>query len=521
MKSKFGSLISVVLIIMFTLNIMAGCGGELASEIDDESKFVTLDIYMPFNTPDLPLDLKKVQEEVNKILREEINAEINMTGFNISEYGGKVNAAVASSVKFDLLWTDFESYYRYLDMEALYPLDNLLENYGKDVYNDMQPQLWNQVKKDGKIFGAPNIQILPRAGGFTVANEDFFKDFMSKYDFTETDMVKMPLAGVSPVYIPQATNAESWGKLDVLENYLKYLAKENLGQGGITYGFELPYFLESFCGFDSLSTGMNVPGVVRAVDGDPKVFNQFESEEFKTTINYLEKWYKSELIPADVDQSSYTIGNLDFIPERTWKPDNRTSYVQGGKTKYRYTYQISEPNYLQSYILGTMWSISATSQNPGRSMKFLNLLHKDARIHNLLKLGVEGTHYELVNEGKQAKQLPASARYNNNDTRWVLGNELIGLPLDIQSANVFETTKEINEKTPISKVIGFVFDRSNVVTEIQLCSDVCSTYLSMGYGKILAKDPNYYTKFITALNNAGMKKIINEKQNQLSEWLKK
>lgn len=45
-----------------------------------------------------------------------------------------------------------------------------------------------------------------------------------------------------------------------------------------------------------------------------------------------------------------------------------------------------------------MLAISTTSEDPARAMMFINLLHTDPYLNNLLNYGIEGKHYLKVNE---------------------------------------------------------------------------------------------------------------------------
>ena len=166
-----------------------------------------------------------------------------------------------------------------------------------------------------------------------------------------------------------------------------------------------------------------------------------------------------------------------------------------------------------------MWSVSATSANPARTLKFINLLHTDSYLHNLLKLGVEGTHYSVDTNG-QAHLESKSSRYCLEGVRWIFGDETIGITLDTQDKNVYTEVKKINDETPLSQTIGFTFDRTNVMTEIQLSSQVVTKYISnLGCGEQLTKVPTYYNDFIAELNANYCDKVIEEKQKQLDAWL--
>lgn len=69
-----------------------------------------------------------------------------------------------------------------------------------------------------------------------------------------------------------------------------------------------------------------------------------------------------------------------------------------------------------------------------------------------------------------------------------------------------------------SQAIGFIFDSSSVKSEIAALDSVLAEYrLGLENGEL---DPEeYLPKFIQALREAGIEKVIAEKQRQLDSWV--
>ena len=42
----------------------------------------------------------------------------------------------------------------------IYPLDDLLEEYGQELYNSIPEGVWEGVKIGGQIYGVPNYQLM-------------------------------------------------------------------------------------------------------------------------------------------------------------------------------------------------------------------------------------------------------------------------------------------------------------------------------------------------------------------------
>ena len=493
---------------MLFASVSCATGGEVNEDFVDNDEPYELVMYTMINSSGAPKDLSLVVAELNRQLETKLpNTTIKIIPYITSEYNAKINQKLGNAEKIDLLWCDFVTYPLFLEMEALYPLDSLIDRYAPEAKADFDERLWDQVRwTDGKIYAMMNNQILPRGLGINMRDKEYWDEFLVEVEVTQDQIIAMDLNG----------------KFDILEDYMLWLRQNKNGEGessgGLTFGMEIPYILESL-GFDTLGSPMNVPGVVRPDDnGELKVVNQYETEEFKTIITRLHQWYLDGFIPKDIGQGTYNESNLDVLPLRTYAPGDAKNITVGGRERNMYGYQFGEMHYLQSYIMGTMWAVSAYSENPARAVKFVNLMHSDPEIHNLLKLGIEGTHYNVVEVGdyEVAEQTEQAARYDLSAANWTFGNTFIGLPLSTQPADLYEQHRKINEETPLSKVIGFTFDRSSVLTDIQIVSGIIDTGLGgAGYGKMSEED---YEEFIASIKEKS-DIIIAEKQRQLDEWL--
>ena len=517
----------------FTLFGTVACGGGVNNDGNfvDNDEFYTINWYMPVSTTQPPQDLGVVQNKVNAYLKEKINANINITAYSFAEYRAELNLKTSNAEEFDLMWTDFESYQQFLEMEALYPLDNLLETYAPAVLEKYPDEFWDQTRyvKDGKIYAAMNNQILPRSFGIEVRDSDYYYEFIrSKAQTILNGATGVDANDVEAVQAYLSENFTLQAKLDLIKDYLVWLrankAGANESTGGFIWGMELLYVMEGL-GFDALGMSMAVPGVVDVKeDGTPTVINQFKTEEFKLLVNTLAQWYKDGFIPSDVQTGNYDMTTVDVGSSRTWTPKYVTTFQKGGKSRTREVMQFGNPYYIQSYINGTQWSISATSANPARTMKFINLLHTDAYLHNLLKLGIEGEHYTVNDNGQAVLNASKSSKYYLENVRWIFGDETLGITLNTQTKDLYERVTNINNNTELSPTIGFAFDRNNngILTKIQLTSEVVATYISnLGSGAMLAEDEDYYNKFIAALEEKGCNEVIAEKQAQLDAWLAK
>ena len=126
-------------------------------------------------------------------------------------------------------------------------------------------------------------------------------------------------------------------------------------------------------------SGDDVPGAVYLNDSSLKVFNQFESEQFKQYIALAKKWVdKGWFRSKDIltNDANIKVGNdVGIWFGGTWTPggEAQSSAVYGVEMINR---PISESILNNSGVLATLDAISRTSKNPERSMMFLELLNR-------------------------------------------------------------------------------------------------------------------------------------------------
>lgn len=157
------------------------------------------------------------------------------------------------------------------------------------------------------------------------------------------------------------------------------------------------------------------------------------------------------------------------------------------------------------------------------AMKFLNLTYTDEYVLNTLLYGPEGESYVRVDEhhikfpdGKKATDAPYTAHLSSG----VLGSESLQYQFeDVSWEDVRLKLKE-NKETKRSPYFGFIFDPSDVITELSAINNVKNQYIP---GLICgALDPETdIPEFIKALQDAGSQTLIEKKQEQLDEWLSK
>lgn len=475
---------------------MVACGksnvGDLQEEFEDDGQPYEIVYYMPYNDANPPMDIYTVQQKLSSVLKKKINATIKIHAYTLNEYTTKMAGIIAAGSKFDVCFTspDVNPYLTNVQREAFLPLDKLLPKYAPETWNAIPEQIWEQARVGGKIYASVNEQIFPRTYGYDARSAVNIQDFLNaKYD------------GIKPSEV-YTKNSDA---LAFLEEYMQWLKDNDRGQGGKISTINTDAIMQNYYGYDTLGTGMATPGVVQLEDNTYKVVNQFETEEYKEMLDTVYDWVDKGFI--DESASGY-----DLTPDSTWKPGYKTGNLL----------RLSESRYFTSYVIGTMNAISSTSKNPARAMKFIELLRTDEEVHNIIQFGVEDVHYikDPENPNRIAEFISGSG-YNNKNFGWGLGTEFISYLQEDQDDNLWEETKNINNTTPITKLIGFTFEVGSLKQKIADCKAVVNEYKTAFESGQFKNKTAKYNEFISRLKAAGSDEIIAEKQRQLNEFLAK
>jgi putative aldouronate transport system substrate-binding protein len=159
-------------------------------------------------------------------------------------------------------------------------------------------------------------------------------------------------------------------------------------------------------------------------------------------------------------------------------------------------------------------AISQSSQNPERAAMVYNNFFKDIDLVRMMFHGIEGEHYETIDEN--TVELIGQESYYGLYP-WEFANQFDDFLLKGQPENTWELHKELNENAVKSAILGFSYSPENVKTEVAKCSAISAEYVPMfvtGSYDIDEKLPEYIEK----IENAGADIIIADIQEQLDAW---
>ncbi|URN95067.1 MAG: ABC transporter substrate-binding protein [Candidatus Pristimantibacillus lignocellulolyticus] len=466
--------------------------GNVSAGTEDDGPVEELIVAFPIVSSDLS-GLQLAEDEMNKITESKIKVRVKFMPINAGEWLQRTNLIFSSSEKLDLTYVHGTMYSNMVAKGMLVPLDDLISEYGNGITASLEPKYLNASKLGGKIYSVPSVRDLAGSYGYTIR-----KDLVEKHNI---DMSAIKT-------------------LDDVATVLQLLKEKEPDMVPISTG-GTQSFRDVYKFYDELGDNM---GVLPNYDNDLKVVNLFETKEYEEFVNRIRDWYQSGYILSDAATNKLSL--VELI-----RSGKVASYI--GMQKPGFDAQESKSNGVEvvstelspaysttSNITVSMWGIPVHTKLPEKAMKFLNLMYEDENIVNLFTWGVEGKHYEKVQdhiikypEGQDASSV------GFNSLQWMFGNQFKAYVLENNDPDIWTKTAEFNETATPSKALGFIFDGTNVKTEYAAVSNVITEYkLPLETGSV---DPaKILPQFIEKLKAAGIDKIVAEKQKQLDEWAK-
>ncbi len=507
-KSKWTRLITLLTLMALVFSVFAGCGtaapaattaaataaATTAVATAEPLKPVELTQYICGSEQP---DIQTVVDAMNVILKDKINATLNLKLLDWGSYDQKLKVIIAAAETYDLCFTApwINNYYDNVNKGAYLPLDDLMAKYAPNATKAIPQAYWEATKVNGKIYGFLNYQVYARTDAIAIRN-----DIAAELGF-------------DPKTVKTLRDLEPLMQL-VTDKKKDLLTINILGSMGFQYWYERTFNTETIISVD-------VPGAILMNDKDAKVFNQFASPEFKEMFQIVRDWYLKGYLPKDIATITDTTaqrraGKFAIETEGTYKPGGLAEFASMmGLAPDKFTEVLLSPTYAStSGIIATMHAISKTSPNPERAMMYLEQINTNKDLYNTMCFGVKDKHYSVDAEGY------ATAIENsgwNPVTDWEYGNQFNALYRKGNEKGNWEKTIELNAGATMSPILGFAFNPEPVKTEIAQCQAVSKEYmpiLGTGSADIETKLP----EFLDKLSKAGSDKIVAEIQKQIDAW---
>lgn len=471
-------------------------GAEAPPAGEEETKeFAEVSWYMLKPVDNLK-DQAMVEDEVNNIFKEELNANLRLNFIDSASWEDRMKLMSGAGEAYDLVMTAYWTNRLDHNVQAgsFLPLDDLLQKYGQDILAKVDPRAWKAVTYDGKIMAIPAQ--MPYAAPYVYV---FKKDLVEKHNF----------------------DYRSVRNLKDLEPYLETIKQS---EPGVTPLLAV--------GSSPVIVGMYTTDVIEITKGvyyDEKsgqIVKLTEltevNENMRTVNDFYKKGYiaKDAAIKTDLSAESKS-GQYAVL-------NGAGGFTEdGSKSTAAYGYPTVETLYGNRLIdtnqmITLATAISKTSRNPERAMMLLNLIWKDAYVSNTLAYGLKDKHYTVVS-GEGTDQ-PSVVANSGAEQTYAVFHNWIG-PLWDQWDSNWNTREELaemqanNETSQASSILGFLFNPTDEIRSelAQVGAIVAEANPVLNTGSMPDFD-KYMNELDGKLANAGIDKIVAEVQKQLEAW---
>lgn len=437
--------------------------------------------------------LAKVNEKLNEYLKPILNTGVHLNIVSAGSYAQQVNLMMSSTEQVDLMLSTGALTTMLSAQGALQPLDELLTNFGQGIVDVMGQDVINACMYNGEVCAVPTNRDLARSFGFF-----YRKDYNEQYGL----------------------ELEKCKNLDDLTAAFAKLKEANpdiVAIGGNSENAMDP----AYEAWDELG---NMYGVLSNYGEKLEVVNKYATPEYKEMIELMHEWYQNGYIYSEIDTS--TTSNVDLFKTgkylgfiANWNPSSNNAHSQANGVEMGFV-ELLEPFMSTMTIQTAAWTIPYNSKYPERAMQLLNLMYTDPTVVNLLTYGIEGENYVIVDEANGIIDYPegmdATTKTYDNTLDWMWGNMLIGYTWKGNDPTLHQQMIDFNNSAKRSKALGFVYDSTNVENELTACTNVATRYTrGLQSGKL---DPSVLDEFLSELETAGIKTIIDDKQEQLNAW---
>ncbi len=445
---------------------------------------------------DKPADFDKVFDAVNEILLEKANAMIvDTVNMNFGNYRDQLTLMLSGSEHLDAFACYRVDFTSFASKGQIIPIDDLLNEYGQGIIEAVGMKYLEAGKIDGKQYGLTTNRDLAMDYGYVMV-----KSIVDKYNInldaveSDADMeaIFQTIAENEPDMVPFAMYqgsrpmADYFVPCDPLSDYFGVL---------MNYGWD-----------------------------DTNVVNLFETQDYKDYVYQMRDWYnkgyilKDGLTVSDYPNDLLAAGRA-FSTFSNLKPgfDIKQSALVGVPV---ISVAVTETHTNTSIPQTMQWCIANNSVDPEGTMRALNVFYSDEEVMNLLAWGIEDEHYVFTEDGHitYPEGINSDTIAYDLNQGWLFGNQYLTHVWEGDPIDLYDQLKNWNDTAIPSMAFGFTYDSTPVKTEIAAVTNVCNEFRKgLEFGVI---DPDgTLEQFQSRLKQAGIDKIVAEKQAQLDTWL--
>lgn len=458
-------------------------------------------VYAIYTWIGRPAGTERIQEAMNKILREKLCLEIELLPLDFTSYRQDIQLDLTNNdEQIDWFGGNALGYTSCVNNGFCYDLneDDLLATYGPGI-EELVPENYQEAcKYAGKLYGIPPVKDY----AITTAAMMIGKEYLDAigYEVKEDENQEVPA---------------TWDDIEEIftqlhekfpDKYVYAVADNQFGQGSIVDNIGNDWF-----------------GVLIDPTKELKVENLFESDAWMEMAERMYRWNQKGFMSADAltdtTSSSAKCKSGTYMAMLAQSKPGYKSQISGECGREMVVFRLGQDIIKSSGIASVITCLNQASPDPVAAVQVMNELYTDPELSTLLIWGEEGTDYVTEDDGHI--HFPEGVDSQNAEwyhtMNWELPNQYLcpvweGDPLDLGSK-----TMEFNANADTSLAMGFTFDNTEYTAEYAALQNIYDEYAKqILYGFL---DPVAGTaEFNDKLKKAGLDEYIAEKQKQLDAW---
>ncbi|WP_197479853.1 DUF3502 domain-containing protein [Paenibacillus swuensis] len=472
----------------------------------DTTEEKKLSIYL---LGDAQADAGIVYDEVNKKLKSDLNATLDVKYIPWADWQSKYNLVFAAGEDFDGIYTgSWTGYAEQVTKGGFMEItEEMLQTYAPDYYKILQekyPTALSETKINGKSYMLPAFDVWADSTMVTIRG-----DLREKYGLSEVKTI------------------------DDFDNYLMTVAKNEKtlvafnasGQDMFQDYMNLAYYVPN--NMMPVNTGMPYLAY-KLGEEQPKIVNVLDDPAYRTALERAKKLADAGAIPKSVltnktrAQDTWKAGKTAAVPGGLAVVNGRQNEADSDHPEWKAETIDLWPDAVKAVGPGngSGFAIHAGSKNWERLLMAYNLLITDKAYQTLTQVGIEGKHYTEDN-GVYIKGPDGDKFANSSNCPWGWQNkDLMLRPGKGAWIRMDYDQKWRNEGKAISPVLSAMnFVDTDVKNELSAINNMIQTrgyILSSGKPKNIDSE---LQKLQSELKSAGIEKIQKAMQTQADAFI--
>ena len=463
-----------------------GYTGDLAPYVIDKYEL----------TNSVSADVGMVCEAINAIIEPKFNATINIHMVPWGDWWTVVNTMLAAGEKADIVFTaDWWQYPQSIANNYFMPLNDLMEKHGKQMMDQLGDVFITGSQFKGVNYGVPTDKELAVNGGFlwnkTLADKYGLEPDPGWKSYTDWIPLLEVIQENEPDVAPILADG-NWYHLDIIS-----YVNADLGWVGYT--------------------------------NDPTLSFIWETDYYKNELYAAREMWNREFIPRDAVAADEDYNNRHlqtgsfFLTTQPLKPaKGKSTELMSQLITHGVVYDEFDTYPLlvnTTHCGGSMLAIPTTSKDPDRAMMYINEMHTNPAVTNLMAWGIEGVHHEVTQAAypKRVRSIEGNT-WTAAMNGWMIGNFFsIDLSSD-EPADKYELLGATKVGIPPHVANGYRFDPEDWLDSLTAIDNALKEYRNNLRVGALEVDEGL-ASMISAAEAAGLRQFEAAVKTDFENWL--